>query len=147
MLNVRVKKENLYKASQKLSLEIEPTSITDIEDDYNSEESTEDEEGSLEPECFLCKKARYVDVSHSGDKCHRFPTKQATPFLINISSDSASTDLDSDFPPHNELESSVDDENTQVQMDGNYLLSLATQTDLPSSDEESQISSLNKNDE
>jgi hypothetical protein len=97
-ISYNVKKENLYKASQKLSLEIEPTSMTDIEDDYNSEESTEDEEGSLEPECFLCKKARYVDVSHSGDKCHHFPTKQATPFPINISSDYASTDLDSDFP-------------------------------------------------
>jgi hypothetical protein len=41
----------------------------------------------------------------------------------------------------------LDNENTQVQIDGNYLLSLATQTDLPSSDEESQISSLNTNDE
>ena len=101
-----VKKENLYKANEKLSKKI----IHSFQDSSQSEDEA-DKEKELEAdhfrnktECLFCKRANYLDHFHSIESCSRFQTKQQKPFNITPVTDS---DNDQSITEQSDEESSA----------------------------------------
>ena len=109
-LAYKVKQENVFKANPALSDKIKKIiDLSESENDIN--------EKSIRNECYLCKKANYLDFLHDREMCLRFPFKKRpaiTPQKISSDSDS---------------EASMPEENTetvvQELIDRNYLLSFA----------------------
>ena len=151
-----VKKENLYKANDKLSREIREAHHDSTEDE-EEEMVTDKNEGrkviNNQRQCFLCKRAKYLDFFHPSDSCNRFhtklnhfspPTKRESSDSEDSSSEEIANHTDSDnliefsFEEASDdaIQSSEQEEEHQQLIDRSHLLSIATSISLPSSNED-----------